>query len=202
MPLNLPTGMSALRRRRDARVPLLVASKELNTASKPAKIAAVNDSSAYLLRENTGTTGLEQTARTAAETLAHFDIPHLIVGGLAVQEHGYPRVTLDVDIVVPDILEAVEFLTADVTGPLVRVPGCEDRVKDNRNGVLIDLLPAGRVLKRGCKVPFPQPGAVADQPQIVKLEDLVSLKLDSWINSPRPGVCWCNGFRTVTATAR
>jgi hypothetical protein len=38
-----------------------------------------------------------------AETLAHFDIPHLIAGGLAVQEHGYHRVTLDVDLVVPDI---------------------------------------------------------------------------------------------------
>jgi hypothetical protein len=144
----------------------------------------VNDSSAYLLRENTGTTGLEQTARTAAETLAHFDIPHLIVGGFAVQEHGYPRLTLDLDIVVPDILEAVEFLTAFVDGPLIRVPGCEDRVRDARNSVLIDLLPAGRVLKRGCKVPFPEPGPVSDQPQIVKLGDLISLKLDSWSNSP------------------
>ena len=28
--------------------------------------------------------------------------------------------------------------------------------------MFIDLLPAGRVLKRGCKVPFPQPTAVAE----------------------------------------
>jgi hypothetical protein len=156
----------------------------LNTLIKFAKIKDVNDSSAYLLRENTGTTGLEQTARTAAETLAHFDIPHLIVGGLAVQEYGYPRVTLDVDIVVPDVLGAAEFLTADVSGPLVRIPGHQDRVKDSRNGVIIDLLPAGRVLKRGCKVPFPEPSHATDQPQIAKLEDLISLKLDSWLNSP------------------
>ncbi|MBI2948487.1 MAG: hypothetical protein HYY23_12655 [Verrucomicrobia bacterium] len=144
----------------------------------------MNNSSAYLLRENTGTTGLEQTARTAAETLAHFGIPHLIVGGLAVQEHGYARVTLDVDMVVPDVLGAAEFLTADVSGPLVRVPGHHDRVKDRRNGVIIDLLPAGKVLKRGCKVPFPEPRAATDQPQIAKLEDLISLKLDSWLNTP------------------
>ncbi len=144
----------------------------------------VKDNDAWLLRENTGTTGLEQTARTAAETLAHFDIPHLIVGGLAVQEHGYPRVTLDVDIVVPDVLEAVEFLTADVSGPFVRVPGCDDRLVDRRNQVKIDLLPAGKVLKRGCLVPFPQPQTVAERPHIIGLPELISLKLDSWINSP------------------
>ena len=72
---------------------------------------------AYLLRENTGTSGVLQTARAAVTTLAAHDIPHLIVGGIAVQEHGYPRVTIDVDIVVPDVLEAVEFLTSGLSGP-------------------------------------------------------------------------------------
>lgn len=139
---------------------------------------------AYLIRENTGTAGLVETARAAAETLAHFDIPHLIVGGLAVQEHGYPRVTVDVDIVVPDVLEAVEFLTADVTGPFSRVPGCDDRLVDNRNQVKIDLLPGGRVLRRGCQVPFPNPATVADTPQLIGLADLISLKLDSSRVSP------------------
>ena len=78
---------------------------------------------AYLLRENTGTLGILQTARAAVATLAIHDIPHLIVGGIAVQEHGYPRVTIDVDIVVPDVLEAVEFLTADLSGPFVSGQG-------------------------------------------------------------------------------
>ena len=144
----------------------------------------VNDRSAWLLRENTGTSGLEQTARAAVAVLAHYEIPHLIVGGLAVQEHGYPRMTLDVDIVVPDILEAVEFLTADLTGPFFRIAGCEDRVEDRRTGVKIDLLPAGKVLKRGSKVPFPEPAAASDKPQFVSLEELISLKLDSWSGSP------------------
>ena len=39
-------------------------------------------------------------------------------------------------------------------------------------------------MKRGCKVPFPQPGKVAEQFQIVSLEELISLKLDSWAGSP------------------
>jgi hypothetical protein len=156
----------------------------LNTSAKHAMFATVTNQDAYLLRENTGTSGLVATARAAAEILAHYDIPHLIVGGLAVQEHGYPRLTIDVDIVVPDILEALEFLTADLTGPFARVPNCEDRMIDRRNQVKIDLLPAGQVLKHGCKVPFPMPSLVADKPQIIGLADLISLKLDSWSGSP------------------
>ena len=139
---------------------------------------------AYLLRENTGTSGVVASAQAAVSVLADHDIPHLIVGGIAVQEHGYPRVTIDVDIVVPDVLEAVEWLTASLTGPFYRVPEVHGRVEDHRNGVCIDLLPAGKVLKRGCKVPFPQPGKVEEALQIVNLEDLISLKLDSWAGSP------------------
>jgi len=144
----------------------------------------VTNQAAYVLRENTGTSGVVRTARTAVATLAAHDIPHLIVGGVAVQEHGYPRVTIDVDIVVPDVLEAVEFLTADLSGPFARVKGYEDRVEDRRSSVHVDFLPAGKVLKRGCKVPFPQPTEATEQLQIVKLEALLSLKLDSSAHSP------------------
>jgi hypothetical protein len=139
---------------------------------------------AYILREQTGTSGLERTLRSAVEVLTHHGVPHLVVGGLAVQEHGYCRVTIDCDIVVPDVLDAVELLTADLSGPFTRVPRCEDTVKDKRNDVLINLLPAGRVLKSGCQVPFPEPQEVWDEPRFVSLEKLISLKLDSWSNSP------------------
>ena len=145
---------------------------------------AVKNEDAYLLRENTGTSGVVESARAAVALLAEHDIPHLIVGGLAVQEHGYPRMTIDVDIVVPDVLEAVEFLTASLTGPFYRVKGVDDRVEYRRTGVFIDLLPAGEVLKRGCKVPFPQPGKVQEKFQFVPLAELISLKLDSWHASP------------------
>jgi hypothetical protein len=153
-------------------------------SNRQSDIESILNQDAYILREATGTSGLLKTARTAVSVLADHDIPHLIVGGLAVQEHGYPRVTINVDIVVPDVLEAVELLTASVTGPFFRVPKIPDRVEDRRNGVLIDLLPAGQVLKAGCKIPFPQPAKVAEQFQFISLEDLISLKLDSWNGSP------------------
>jgi hypothetical protein len=139
---------------------------------------------AYLLRETTGTSGLERTLRDAITILTHHLVPHLVVGGLAVQEHGYFRVTTDCDIVVADVFDAVELLTADLSGPFARLPGNQDTVKDTRNGVLINVLPAGRVLKSGCQVPFPLPVEVTDQPQFVTLQKLISLKLDSWSNSP------------------
>ncbi len=144
----------------------------------------VHSHGAHILRETTGTSGLEQTVRDAVTILAHHLIPHLVAGGLAVQEHGYCRVTLDVDLIVPDVVDAAEVLTADLSGPFERYPGCEDTVRDRRNEVLINLLPAGRAYKRACKVPFPLPAEVSDVPQFVPLAKLIALKLDSWVNSP------------------
>lgn len=157
-------------------------SKIIERCRPPWHLPIVFNRGAYALRENTGTTGVELTVRTAVEILAHWDIPHLVVGGLAVQEHGYERVTVDVDLVVPDVAEAVEYLTADLSGPFKRL--AEDRVEDRRNGVRVDLLPAGHVLKDGCKVPFPQPREVSDLPQIATVEQLISLKLDSFTGTP------------------
>jgi len=147
-------------------------------------VQSVNTRGAYVLRENTGTSGLERTLLDAVYVLAHHLIPHLVAGGLAVQEHGYFRVTLDADIIVPDVLEASDLLTADLSGPFETVPGFRDRVRDRRNGVFIDLLPAGRVYSAGCRIPFPLPHEVTDVPQFVTLEKLIALKLDSWTNSP------------------
>ena len=158
--------------------------KHVGNCPRIGHVDSVQRTGAYILRETTGTSGVEQSLRSAVEILARHETPHLVVGGLAVQEHGYFRVTIDCDIVVPDVMDAVELLTADVSGPFTRVPACEDTVKDKRTGVLINLLPAGQVLKQGCKVPLPAPREVRAQPRFVSLEKLISLKLDSWSNSP------------------
>ena len=86
-------------------------------ASENDGTVSFEDREAWLLRENTDEHRLVKVARKVAEVLAHWNIPHLIVGGLAAQEHGYPRFTIDVDVIVPDVLAAAEFLTADLTGP-------------------------------------------------------------------------------------
>ena len=76
-----------------------------------------------------------------------------------------------------------EVLVADLSGSFVKHWDCDDTVKYKRNGVLINLLQAGHVLKAGCRVPFPVPIEVWDEPRFVSLEKLIALKLDSWSNS-------------------
>ena len=44
---------------------------------------------------------LQQTLNEAVRILGENGIPSLVVGGVAVQEYGYPRGTIDVDLVVP-----------------------------------------------------------------------------------------------------
>lgn len=136
------------------------------------------------LREVTGTYGMELTVRSVVEILSRFEIPHLIAGGLAVQEHGYFRVTTDVDIIVPDPGEAVDALTGSLDGHFEKVEQLEDTARDRRNRVLINFLPAGSVLRKACHVPFPIPAATKDAPSFVTLEQLISLKLDSWSANP------------------
>ncbi len=144
----------------------------------------MNDPNAHILREGTGTSAVAQVAQLVASVLSEHEIPHLIAGGLAVQEHGYPRMTLDVDVIVPDILESRELLTSDLSGPFIHDPEFQDTVRHKPTGIQINLLPGGKVLKRGCRVPFPMPNEVSAGPKLISLQDLISLKLDSWAQSP------------------
>jgi len=91
---------------------------------------------AEFLREATGSTNLEKTLRKAVKILALFDIPHYVCGGFAVQEHGYPRFTVDVDIIVPDVAAAREKLAMngfrENTG---------SKITDRETKVAVDLKP-------------------------------------------------------------
>jgi hypothetical protein len=51
---------------------------------------------AEFLRESSGSTNIKLTLLKALRVLKLFHIPHFVCGGFAVQEHGYPRFTVDV----------------------------------------------------------------------------------------------------------
>ena len=70
----------------------------MNRGPRNVTCTGVTNQAVYELREHTGTSGVLLSAQTAAATLAAHDIPHLIVGGVAVQEHGYPRVRVDLEL--------------------------------------------------------------------------------------------------------
>ena len=132
---------------------------------------------AEFLRESSGSTTIEKTLVKAVKVLALFHIPHYVCGGFAVQEHGYPRFTVDVDIIVPDVQLAREKLCMN---GFKENPGSKMTVMDRETKVEIDLLPGGGKLDPG-PLTFPVPTHVSSEPQILTLQSLISSKLSTYI---------------------
>ena len=121
---------------------------------------------AEFLRESSGSTNIEKTLRKAVKVLALFQIPHYVCGGFAVQEHGYPRFTVDVDIIVPDVRLAAEKLSLN---GFKTNPGSKMTVTDRETKVEVDLQPGA-------------PTRVSSEPQILPLQSLISSKLSIYIS--------------------
>ena len=134
---------------------------------------------AEFLRESSGSTNIEKTLRKAVKVLALFQIPHYVCDGFAVQEHGYPRFTVDADIIVPDVQFAIEKLSLN---GFKANPGSKMTVTDRETKVEIDVLPGGGRIGPG-PLTLPMPTNVSDEPQILTLSDLISVKLSSYIGN-------------------
>jgi hypothetical protein len=132
---------------------------------------------AAFLRESSSSTNIEKTLIKAVKVLALFHIPHYVCGGFAVQEHGYPRFTVDVDIIVPDVQLACDKLCMN---GFKENPGSKMTVTDRETKVEVDLLPGGSQLDTG-PLKFPVPTRVSSEPQILTLESLISSKLSTYI---------------------
>lgn len=132
------------------------------------------------MRESSGSTNIKTTLLKALKVLKLFNIPHYVCGGFAVQEHGYPRFTIDVDIIVPDVQFAREKLSMN---GFKASPGSKMTMIDRESKVEIDVLPGGGKVGPG-PVSFPMPTKVSEKPQILILRELISLKLSSYIGSP------------------
>lgn len=131
---------------------------------------------AEFLRESSGS-NIEKTLLKAVKVLALFRIPHYVCGGFAVQEHGYPRFTVDVDIIVPDVDFAREKLGMN---GFKENSGSNMTVTDRETKVEVDLLPGGSKVDPG-PLALPVPKQVSDRPQILALGDLISSKLSTYI---------------------
>jgi hypothetical protein len=141
------------------------------------KIANQFREQAVFLRESSGSTNIEATLLKALKVLKLFDIPQYVCGGFAVQEHGYPRFTVDVDIIVPDVEFAREKLSLN---GFRANPGPKMTVTDRETKVEVDLLPGGQKLDPG-PLTLPMPNQVSDTPQVLTLETLISAKLSTYI---------------------
>ena len=121
---------------------------------------------AELLRKSSGSTNIEKTLLKALKALKLFNIPHYVCGGFAVQEHGYPRFTIDVNLIVPDVHLAREKLAMN---GFRANPGSKMTVTDRETKVEIDVLPGGGKVGLG-PVSFPMPKKVSEKPQILCIE--------------------------------
>src|ERR1051326_9602838 len=120
-----------------------------------------------------------ETAQRAVAVLNEAGIPTLVAGALAVQIHGYPRLTVDANIIVPDITAAHHILIEHGYRPSIRVP---IGVIDPKSKVRVDLVPGGNRLTPRCPVAFPMP--TEKNHGYVSLPDLISIKLGSFLSSP------------------
>jgi len=98
------------------------------------------------LRESSGSTAIEKTLLKALEVLKLFGIPHHVCRGFAVQERGYPRFTVDVDIIVPEVAFALEKLSMN---GFRANPGSNITLTDRETKVEVDLLPGGKKVDPG-----------------------------------------------------
>src|SRR5690349_10278369 len=103
--------------------------------------AADFNADAHLLRDVSGSLGLEVSVRKAPRLLASCAMPHIVTGGFAVQELGYPRFCRDLELIVPDPDQACRVLV--LTGEFRIDTASVTTVIDNKTGVSIHFLEGG-----------------------------------------------------------
>jgi hypothetical protein len=143
----------------------------------------VQSSEQFFMGEGEVRTALEKLARTLDEQ----GIPYAIVGAMALNEFGYRRVTVDID-----VLLTAEGLAAFKArnlgrGYVEKFPGSRG-LRDPEHGVDIDVVLAGAYPGDGQPKPvaFPDP-AVAERGgriALLPLPTLVEIKLASGMTAP------------------
>ena len=131
---------------------------------------------------------LNQTVKSISARLDELKIPYVIVGGMALFQHGFRRLTTDVDILVrkEDLAKLHEKLEG--RGYLPKFAGSKN-LRDTQTGVTIEFLVSGEYPGDGKVKPvaFPDPkdvGVVIQGIRYLSLPKLIELKLSSGMTSP------------------
>lgn len=124
---------------------------------------------------------VHKTLRRTIKNLEKANIPYAIVGGMAVNLHGYRRTTNDVDfLVTPEGL--AEFQKSFVPKHYQATPRRPRRFTDRKNEVIVDFLITGLFPGSGQPGPiaFPDPSVVRttiEGMSVIGLSVLIELKL-------------------------
>lgn len=146
--------------------------------------AGVDDARRFFMGEADVQKALERLVRVLDER----GIPYAIVGAMALNEWGYRRVTVDVDVLLSS--EGLRRLKAAILGLgyVERLPGGRG-LRDTEANVDIDFLIAGEYPGDGKPKPvsFPDPAEAAVRGRrvaLLPLAKLIELKLASGISAP------------------
>ena len=135
-----------------------------------------------------GNAEVQQALRKLTGVLDAAGIPYAIAGAMALNQYGYRRVTVDVDVLLTR--DGLDRLKREVLGRgyIEKFPGSKG-LRDTEHGVAIDVLLAGEFPGDGKPKPvrFPDPATVAvrgEHGAFLPLETLIELKLASGISAP------------------
>lgn len=135
-----------------------------------------------------GEADVQRALERLARILDEKRIPYAIIGALALNEWGYRRVTVDVDLLLAP--EGLRALKAEVLGRgyIEKFPGSRG-LRDTEAGVDVDVVLAGEYPGDGKPKPvmFPDPADVAVRGRrvaLLPLDKLIELKLASGISAP------------------
>lgn len=134
-----------------------------------------------------GLDAVHQALRRLTAALEADGIPYAIAGAMAMNAHGYRRVTTDVDVLLTrEGLARFKEKHLGV-GWVERFPGSKG-MRDTEHGVKIDVLLTGDYPGDGKakSVSFPSPEVAVhgDGFRVLSLKDLVELKLASGLTNP------------------
>lgn len=148
---------------------------------------ALREASAYFA----GAGRLHETLHRLVQRLDAESISYALLGGLALAEHGYPRMTEDIDLLMTP--EGLARFRQRLIGWGYRpaFAGAEKTFRDTETGVRIEIVTSGEYPGDGLPKPvaFPDPAAPEVMVEIagvhvVALHRLIELKLASGTSAP------------------
>jgi hypothetical protein len=134
-----------------------------------------------------GKAGVQRAIEKLAQLLDETDIPYAVIGAMALNEYGYQRATVDVDVLLtPEGLE--RFKARWLGRGYVEYVAGGKSLRDTENNVRIDVILAGEYPGDGKpkSVRFPDPSQAGrgEHIRFVPIETLIELKLASGMSAP------------------
>ena len=156
----------------------------LDPAAEARLVAGIRNAERFFMKQ----APVQQALLKITALLEAAAIPYALIGAMALNEHGYERVTTDVDLLLTTEGLAEFKRLHSGRGYVDKFPGSRG-FRDTEHGVQIDIVIAGEFPGDGKPKPvaFPDPAAVAERGarlRVLPLPRLLELKLASGMTAP------------------